>query len=231
MSMLKHSARLVIKQTKRLLHKKRVSPAFIHKGVPYFAQWESPELVKDILDKKIDARDDPQWKQSGARTRSQYATWSWNGCGMACTKMILVAKTGNTVPLVSLGEKCAEYGGYPSLKPGASGLLYAPYVTFLKNEFALQAHVVSTLLVKEIIEALSDGHYVIASVSPQIRIPSSTPDSKGGHLILMVGYDLEKQILLFHNPSGIDAATQAYAKIAISDFNKFFSGRGIVIEK
>jgi len=149
---------------------------------------------------------------------------------MACTKMVLAKQLGRTIPLVELGKKCAEYGGYPSLQPGSAGLLYAPYVRFLKAEYDLHAKITSPLLLMEIVDTLSDGDFIIASVSPMIRKPTSKPETKGGHLILMTGYDLDKKVFYLHNPSGIDAASQEYAEVSFTDFKKFFSGRGIVIK-
>lgn len=208
---------------------RRMVPKFLHSDVPYFSQWESPELNKAILDKEIDATTDPNWKKSGAKTKEEYAAWSWSGCGMACTKMMLAHVTGKEIPLVELGKKCAEYGGYIMPLETSQGLIYAPYVRFLDKEFGMTARTVSPLLQREIMHELSQGNYVIASVSFAIRDPASTPKRKGGHLVLMLGYDTEKQEFYFHNPSGDTPETQEYATVSFADFEKFFSGRGVVV--
>ena len=231
MATLKQALLTLIKSIQRGVRPPHTQERFLNQNVPYFSQWESPELVASILSKEILAVDDPRWKESGARTQEEYTTWSWSGCGMACTKMLLAAHLGQTVPLVTLGRKCSEYGGYPSMELGSAGLHYKPYVTFLKSEYGIAAKIVSPLLLTEITEAISGGNFVIVSVSPQIRDPSSTPTSKGGHLVLIVGYDLTKKVIYLHNPSGIDKKTQAYAEVSFDDFKKFFSGRGIVIKR
>jgi hypothetical protein len=217
------------KKAMYLLRYRNLPPRFLHTNVPYFSQWESRELNDDILKKKVRASDDPRWKESGAKTKEEYDVWSWSGCGMACTKMLLAHQTGQIIPLVKLGKMCAKYGGYTMPLEASQGLMYAPYARFLAKEFGLRSRVVSPLLPREIMYELSKGHYAIASVSPDIRRPDSNHRQKGGHLVLILGYDTEKQEFYFHNPSGDSKQTQEYAPISFTDFNKFFSGRGIVI--
>lgn len=208
---------------------RQLASRFMFNDVPYFSQWESRELNKQILERVIKTEDDPKWKLSGAKTKEEYAQWSWSACGMACTKMLLAHKTGKTVPIVELGKKCAEYGGYNYPLGQSNGLIYAPYVQFMKAEFGIESKIVAPLLVIEIVAELAKGNYVIASVSPDIREPHKTPKSRGGHLVLMLGYDLQKKELYLHNPSGTSKSTQGYAAVSFADFKKFFSGRGIVV--
>lgn len=199
--------------------------------VPYFAQWESPKLIYRILKKEISAADDPRWRESGAKTKDEYVLWSWNSCGMACLKMILSFVQKKKYSLVTLGKKCMEYGGYkPSSKNNdLKGLFYAPFVTCIQKEFGLKGRVVSLLPVDEIIYALDQGNVVIASVSPLIRNINIKPSSKGGHLILIIGYDIKKSILIFHNPSGDTRASQESVHVSIKDLKRFFAYRGIVV--
>ncbi|HXH26268.1 MAG TPA: C39 family peptidase [Candidatus Acidoferrum sp.] len=202
----------------------------MHKNVPYFCQWESPELAKQILEKQISTDDDPKWKNSGAKTKEEYHDWSWSGCGMACTKMILAHRTGKTTTLVELGKKCVEYGGYTIPLETSPGLFYKPYVEFVAKEFGWKARIAQGSTLQELMHELGKGNYFIASVSPHIRYPQRKPKNKSGHLVLMLGYDVAKRELYFHNPSGISKSTQQCAAIKFTDFKKFFSGRGIVVE-
>jgi hypothetical protein len=229
MSAIKHTLLSVAKQAKRSLQKRSVQRRYLHEGVPYFSQWESPELVEKILSNEISAEDDPKWKNSGADSKAEYAVWSASGCGMACTKMLVAHLWDREVPLVELGKKCAEYGGYSLPVEESVGLVYGPFTRFAKEELGLTATAVVPLFIPEIIEELSAGKYVIASVSPKIRHASDTPTKKGGHLVLVLGYDLDKKEFYFHNPSGFLKETQEYASISFADFKKFFGGRGIVI--
>jgi hypothetical protein len=219
------------KYAKRRIKKRAVPQRFLHKNVPYFSQWETPELAEKIINKEISSEEDPKWKGSGAATKKEYANWSWSGCGMACTKMLVAHLHEEDIPLVELGKKCANYGGYTLPVEDSVGLIYGPYTKFLAEEFKLTAEAVIPLIVPEIIEALSAGKYVIASVSPKIRHVSDKPVTRGGHLILMLGYDLDKSLLYFHNPSGFTRETREYTSISLSGFKKFFGGRGILVGK
>lgn len=204
---------------------------FLHKNVPYFAQWESRELIGKFLRGEMRSEDDPKWRQSGAKTKKEYALWTWNGCGMACLKMILAHSLKKEIPFVELGRRCMAYGGYKRTKSinKLEGLYYEPFVHFCKREFGLSAKVLAPMILPEIVSALEQRKYVIASVSPFIRNPKVTPKTQGGHLILIVGYDYEKKLLYFHNPSGDSKVNQEYAKISFLDFQKFFAKRGVVV--
>jgi hypothetical protein len=223
----------VLREAKRLKHLVQplsIPERFIHEAVPYFCQWESRELARQILEKQINTDDDPNWKASGAKTKKEYHDWSWSACGMACTKMILAHRTGKIVPIVDLGKQCTEYGGYTMPLENSVGLYYKPYITFVEKELNWKAKIVQGMTFQELMHELGKGNYVIAGVSPQIRYPQSKPKVKGGHLVLMVGYDKIKQEFYLHNPSGISKETQEYAALKFSDFKKFFSGRGIVVQ-
>lgn len=227
---IKHHVFRHLKLVKHFVRPLSAPDHFMHKNMPYFCQWESRELAGPLLEKKITTNNDPNWKTSGAKTKQEYHDWSWSGCGMACTKMILAHRTGKVVPLVELGRKCAQYGGYVLPLQDSIGLYYKPYVTFALKEFGWKARVIQGVTFPELLHELGKGNYVIAGVSPHIRHPDSKPRVKGGHLVLLVGYSKTKQEFYFHNPSGISKETQEYATVSFSDFKKFFSGRGIVVE-
>jgi hypothetical protein len=203
---------------------------FKHENVPYFCQWESKDLAGKILAKEISTDDDPKWKASGAKDKKEYNAWSWSACGMACTKMILAYRTGQVLPIVELGKKCAKYGGYTMPLESSVGLLYKPYIKFVSEEFGWKAKIVESMSMNEVMQELGQGNFIIVSVSPLIRNPKSQPKTKGGHLVLMTGYDKSKGEFYIHNPSGTSKSSQEYAAVSFDDFKKFFSGRGIVIQ-
>lgn len=204
---------------------------FIHETMPYFCQWESRDLAQAILEHKIQASDDPKWQESGAKTRQEYASWSWSGCGMVCTKMVIAHALHKTVPIVTLGKSCLKYGGYKLPLEDHLGLYYEPYCRFLNSEYGLSARVVSGLSTGDIIESVGSGGYVIASVLPEIRYPNTKPKHRSGHLVLVVGYDNAKRTLYIHNPSGTNKANQEFAEVTFRQFERFSSHRGIVIHK
>jgi len=227
---LKNHALRHTKHVKHFLRPFTAPDRYTLTNLPYFCQWESPDLAGQIVEKHISTDDDPNWKASGATTKQEYHDWSWSACGMACTKMILAHRSGKIMPIVELGKTCAAYGGYVAPLKSSIGLYFKPYLTFVHKEFGWTAKIVQGMTLQELMYELGRGNYVIAGVNPQIRYPHSKPKSKNGHLVLMAGYDKSKQEFYFHNPSGISKETQAYAAVSFSDFKKFFGGRSIVVQ-
>ncbi len=207
----------------------KAGPPAVLRRVPYFGQWESPELIDKILTGKIRAADDPKWRQSGAETADEYEQWSWNCCGMACLKMILADVRGQTIPLVQLANQCLKYGGYQLPLENSPGLFYRPFLQFIEAEYGLAGQSINTLTLGEIVEALANNCLVIASVDPAIRNQQSSPQRQGGHLILIIGYSRKHRVLYFHNPSGNTPESQQMVKISFNRFEHFFSNRGLTI--
>ena len=124
-----------------------------------------------------------------------------------------------------------KYGGYKpfSKENDLQGLFYAPFVTFIQKEFGLKGQVVSLLSSEDIVSALDRGNLVIVSVNPLIRNTDLKPPAKGGHLVLVIGYDIKKSTLTYHNPSGDTRTSQEAVQISFKDFKRFFAYRGIIV--
>lgn len=200
-----------------------------HLSIPYFSQWESPELVSAFINKTKKSQSDPRWAESGAESKKEYAYWSPNICGMACLKMILAELTGIAYPLIILAKQATEYGAYIPSGDVILGLYYAPFCDYINKELGLKAWYSSSLVVSRIDREIKKGSFVIASVHPGIRTPESSPPSKGGHLVLITSVNRKKDEITFHNPSGLTRETQENAALKIKVFEQFFAGRGIVI--
>lgn len=197
--------------------------------VPYFSQWETPEMTLSVLAEGSAALlRDPLWRQSGAETVEDYARWAVNVCGMACLKMILAAR-GELHPTLALARACTAYGGYVvnELDASIKGLIYAPFVTYVREHFGLSAETMTGVATESIPGLLADRPFFIASVNSGIRWPERTPPSKGGHLVLVTAASGET--LRFHNPSGHDAASQADVTLPLAVFDRFFANRGIAV--
>lgn len=215
------------------------SNKFLHEKVPYYSQWESKELVDDFIKGKTKVEDDPKWKKSGAKNKLEYLHWSWSGCGIACFQMIYSYLTKKKIPFVELGKNMMKYGGFKLDKlayengdylHSLDGLYYEPFVNFLDQEFHLKGKIVSPMILDEVIQKLSLGNFIMASVSPYIRNPENNNFKQGKHLVLILGYNLKKQIFYLHNPSGIHKKSQEYAEISFRNFNKFFNHKGIIVQ-
>jgi len=197
--------------------------------VPYFSQWETADMTTAVYAEGSSALlRDPLWKNSGADTVEEYAHWAVNICGMACLKMILSAR-GEIHPTMSLARICTAYGGYVVNEANASikGLIYSPFVSFVTHRFGLMAEVITGIDSKNITTILSNWQFLIASVNSDIRFPHSSPDFKGGHLVLVTAAATD--VVQFHNPSGHDASTRADVVLPLATFDRFFANRGIVV--
>jgi hypothetical protein len=197
--------------------------------VPYFSQWETPEMTLPVLSEGSSAlMRDPLWRQSGAETVEEYARWAVNVCGMACLKMILATR-GQVHPTLTLARTCTAYGGYVVNEMDASirGLIYAPFVQFVGEHFGLSAETITNVDTSNIPQLLSRRRFFIASVSSAIRWPERAPPSKGGHLVLVTGATADT--VSFHNPSGHNRKNQADVVLPLPVFDRFFANRGISV--
>ena len=198
--------------------------------VPFFSQWESPDMTLPVLAEGPSALlRDPLWRNSGAETVEDYARWAVNVCGMACLKMILATR-GDIYPTLELARACTAYGGYVVSEASGSikGLIYAPFVTFVAERFGLAAETMTNVDVAALPGLLSKHRFFIASVSSSVRWPEREPPAKGGHLVLVTAASSGE--IRFHNPSGHDEQSQANARLPLASFDRFFANRGIAVE-
>ncbi|AUG75919.1 hypothetical protein CFP65_1001 [Kitasatospora sp. MMS16-BH015] len=201
--------------------------ATVHQ-VPYYAQWESPELVPDILAGTLQAADDPRWEQSGAPSPEEYAYWSWRICGMACLRMALDHWWGVAPPAVTLAEEARAAGAYVRHPDGRlDGLVYAPFAEYARERWGLAAEVRSPLPAEELPALVAAGRLVMISVHPSIRTLDPHPPRQGGHLVLAVG--ATPQELVIHNPSGFPDDSQRFVPVPWDELPRFYAGRGIVL--
>ena len=200
--------------------------------VPYFSQWETPDMTLAVVAEgaQVALLRDPLWASSGASSVEDYARWAGNLCGMACLKMVLAARTGRTMPIMDLAMGCKDYGGYVEEADGRiKGLIYAPFVPFVKDRFGLHTRVVTGISAGDIGDILAQSEFFVASVHHSIRWSDTEPPSKGGHLVLVTAVDAGS--VRFHNPSGHEAATRENVELPLEVFERFFAGRGIAIDR
>lgn len=200
-------------------------------AVPFFSQWESRDLTDAVLSQgPAEAlASDPLWAGSGAHSLEEYVMWGAEVCGMACLKMILAARTGRIVPTLELARGCASYGGYTfDVAAGRiKGLIYDPFVSYVRDTFAIRAEVITGIGAAELPEIFERAEFFMASVHPSIRWPERPAPGKGGHLVL--GLACSSATLTFHNPSGHERHTQEQVQLPLTRFDDFFAGRGIAI--
>lgn len=210
-------------------HNEGVPPteSIVHQ-VPYYSQWETPELVPDILAGTMLAADDPLWERSGAASPDDYEYWSWRLCGVACLRMALDHWWGVAPPAVRLAEECLDAGAYVRHPDGRlDGLVHAPFAAYVRRRWGLPAEARSPLPAEELAGHLEQGRLVMLSVHPSIRTLDPIPPRLGGHLVLAVG--ATEDALVIHNPSGFPDGSQRFAQVPWDDLPRFYAGRGIVL--
>lgn len=150
------------------------------RAVPYECQWASPELAAELIAGRMTLAQDENWARSGARDRAEYVEWANHVCGMACLKMVLSHRDGEAPPLLELARRSLPYGAYVREGERIKGLIYAPFVEYVREQFALQAEVKVGLEAAELWALLSQYRYFIASVHPSIRRPRACRRSEAG---------------------------------------------------
>lgn len=195
--------------------------------VPYFSQYESPELVPQFVAGSMSPAADPRWAASGARTPAEYGFWSGRVCGLACLRMVLASR-GMPVPAVMrLVDRALEWKAYIPDGDRVIGLIYQAFADWVRHDYGVEVAVVPSLSMDSIRQTASPATPVIASVHHWIRWPERTPPRTGGHLVLITG--AADGAVRLHNPSGLPGSSQCDVVVAEADFARFFAGRGMII--
>ena len=196
--------------------------------VPYVSQFAHPEYAEKILKDGVDKTSDPNWKETGAQSPEEYAEWVLTMCGMACTSMALQHLKNRKDGIVSLAKDAKNHGVYIESNGALSGMNYQEFADWVKG-YGIQAKIYTRLGVHGLRKLLSDGDIIIVSVNPNIREYKTASDTqRGGHLILVNGYNKKDNTLTLHNPSGfVSQNTQENHVVPVSKFLKYYAGRGI----
>lgn len=197
--------------------------------VPVVTQYASAELIDEIVYAELDPASDPDWAISGAPDLESYAAWCGKWCGMACLRMILLARDGTAPTLWELLAGSYPYGTYQRGEDGlVGGMFYAPLVEYARDTFGLTGEVRADLAVCDLVNLAADGKLVVASVHKEIRRAGLIePPAPGGHLVLVCGADLAQGTVELRNPSGHHPGATA-AVLPAGPFGQFYAGRGIV---
>jgi len=198
----------------------------VSRVIPWVSQIASPELAEDVLYRGRDWADDPCWPDTGAPDLDSYRRWAVRWCGMACLRMVLLARDGAAPSLYDLTIGAKAYGAY-SDKPGdPRGLIYRPFTEYLAAEHNLHATVATGLTADQLCEQVQEGALVIASVHPEIRRPQRPSPGKGGHLVLVT--NTHDDTITFSDPSGHHTGART-ATLRLDTFDQFFAERGVIL--
>jgi uncharacterized protein YvpB len=149
---------------------------------------------------------------------------------MASTSMVLEFLTKSKILPAILAENALLHDVYAKDNGGISDMRYRQYVDWVCN-YGLQAKFYTRLSLRGIQHALSKRKLVIVSVNPNIRGFDTAPTSqKGGHLVVVTGYDHNNKTVTINNPSGFTSTnTQHNHKMQLETFFEYYAGRGIII--
>ncbi|RNG32467.1 C39 family peptidase [Streptomyces botrytidirepellens] len=196
--------------------------------VPYYAQWESADLVPEFVTGARASADDPLWQKSGAGSREEYGFWASRICGMACLRMALDHFGHPVPPSIPLLRDALEAGAYVRTgETTVKGLIYAPFADWVVRRWGLYARARPELGAGDIEAEVARGRLVMLSVHHSIRTLDPEPPLRGGHLVLAVGCGPKGVVL--HNPSGFPGHSQEYHQVPWVDLERFFAGRGVVL--
>ncbi|MEU9286452.1 C39 family peptidase [Streptomyces sp. NPDC048275] len=202
----------------------RPEPGVIHAPVPVVTQYATADLIDAIAYGDHDPGNDPNWPATGAPSQSVYARWCRHLCGIACLEMALLHRDGHALNQFELLAGARRYGAYVRQRDGIKGLIYAPFVDYVRDTHGLDGEVHPNLDMTGLAEQLDAGRLVMASVSKEIRRPEHAPQRRGGHLVLLIGHN--QGLIIFRNPSGHTPQARA-AVMDMKEFEPFFGGRAI----
>lgn len=152
--------------------------------------------------------------------KPEYQRWNPEICGICCLKMIgdTIGVTNN-LSLYQLTMMAAANGTFMASEHGTiQGAFHYPLAE-LAESLGIRCRVVKTLGTSEITEALAQGMYAILSIDAA-SVDSSL---RGGHLVLIYGYDEPTDSFLLHDcssimrPDGCGVSISAHALANISN--------------
>lgn len=207
-------------------------PKMVSHDISYVCQFAKPEHAELSLKKELAPVDDSHWAETGAVSPKRYADWAFTMCGMASTAMALSYFHKKNIKPALLAEDALLSGVYTENEKELSAMKYREFAKWVKK-YDLYADIYTKLSIKRVQYALAKGKLVIISVNPNIRGYNTAPiDQKGGHLVLVTGYNLDRNTISINNPSGfVSNNTQVNHELSEKQFLSYYAGRGIVLEK
>jgi hypothetical protein len=207
-------------------------------SVPYYAQYVSPERIRDYIHSGYDGREDPSWRDFGSDNPADYAFWAPRICALACLKMAAEAFDPSRQPtLWQLVQEGLAAQGY-TVRDGRGhwvdqGWYYHAQV-HLAEQYGLYAVGRSYVSALTVCRYLRDGWLVAASVTPDIGERDPHGQRYGGHVVLVHGFGWQRggpAVYYLHNPSGRYSELQANATLAAKRFHASFAHRLIALRR
>lgn len=197
--------------------------------VGYASQFASADEAILFATRQKSLHGDVNWRRSGADSLDEYSRWAAHCCGMACLLMAIQTRYAD-LTVIGLAKECERFGGYR--RDGDTiaepGLHYHEFVRFLHDRFGLKARVFPIMTSTDIRQCLEAGQLAMVSVHPSIHQPLGKPPGQGGHLVLVTGFDQNRQSFTYNDPAGPPERRQEVI-IGYADFERFFGHKGIAL--
>lgn len=169
--------------------------------------------------------DDPEpWLVFGSG-QPEYQRWIPEICGICCLKMV-----GDTIGVTSklslyqLTMMAAANGTFKVSECGTiQGAFHYPLAE-LAESLGMRCRVARTLGIGEITEALAQGMYAILSIDTA-KVDSSL---RGGHLVLVYGYDQPTGSFLLHDCSSVMRPDGCGVNISADTLARISNNKGLV---
>ncbi|MEI7604058.1 MAG: C39 family peptidase [bacterium] len=192
--------------------------------VPYTSQTGIPEN-NDITSKEEWLEITSGLEESGADTLSDFHEFADSLCGVSCIKMILEFFKKDNKKLFEVFYDLRN----SHLEDLKTGLNYENIHKYFDN-FKLITKIYRTgFTLDEICFNISKGKLCVVSIKPLNSIVNSK-EEKGGHLVLITGYDLNKQIFYLNDPGGSFEKNEYKDRvISFEEFRKVYSYRGFSV--
>ncbi|MDP2669358.1 MAG: C39 family peptidase [bacterium] len=182
--------------------------------VPYYSQW-------------LDVKD---------------ADWQYRSCGVAAFKMAMLALRSPACQLAGRFNEEGDMSLDDLIKEGLASGAYKPGVGWVHDGLVALAkeHGFKNSFRKEwplegSPTSFSAGIAGIVSILEEnIPVLASVKSETGGHIILLIGYEKEREIVkgfYYHDPDAKDRESGQNKFINKEDFLRFWKGRIIVVKK
>jgi len=197
---------------------------------PYESQWGDIACNRPLIEHGTNPAKCFDWSTEGYPSEEEYLFWSRHICGLACLQMVLRAWSPKKarIAMFDLIRRAEHHNALIREPDTVRGLYYAPFVDWIREDFAIQGTVHPHVEAEALFEYVRAGDVALASVSSEILYPERPNVRQGGHLVLV--HRFERNQIVLHNPSGVGSTAQD-AKLDLQTFKRFFADRGITLRK
>jgi hypothetical protein len=156
-----------------------------------------------------------------------YVFWQPYLCGVCCVKMVGdTAGITNHTPLLSIVHEFVRTGAFVILEDGSvDGAFHYPMASVIED-LGLHAEVVRRLPASKVAYFVERGSAVILSCD---LAKMTDGRESGGHLVLVYGYDVDREIFLIHDSLEILGDKGCAAEVNATELERISNSKGITV--